>query len=399
MNRRAASPRWRQVAALPLLLWTACTPDAPAAPARQAPLREVDGVRVLHLDGTQFERGVTEGELLGREIVTVFREFAVAPGRLPGAAAWDRLILPLVAARAEIPPHLREQAEGIVAGIRRSDPAALHVPELGRELTVDDLLATSMLIDLGGFGCSSLAVYGERVEGGGPLVGRNLDYPVPPAMLERTMLIVHAPDGPRRGFTSIGWPGMVGIVTAISDAGVSVAIHDVEARARLSGRVTPRMLALREIVEQSPDSPETAAAALRAHEFAFGGNAMVAWRGGAGAAPGAAVLEFDPGLERDEGVTARIASDQSLVCTNHHRARAQPEPCWRFDAITRALPAGKVTLTDVERAIRSAITDETIYSAVIDLRRGTMRIAFRRGVADQGWLERTVEVRTGSGSG
>lgn len=370
------------------------------APKLRGARTQVGGVEVLLLAGDDHERGFAEGQLMAPEIRSVFRAFALSRQRLPDPSLWDRMLLPFARARAEFPPELRTQAEGIIAGMRARDPALLQVEELGRELTADDLLAGSLLIDFAGFGCSSVVVSGEQVDGGGPLVGRNLDYAVPPEMLAGTMLIVHARNGERHGFVSIGWPGMLGIVTAISDAGVSVAIHDVEAKARTRQRVTPRMIALRQLVERLPPGDDVANAGaelLRKLQFGYGGNAMLAWRADGERAAGAAVLEFDTNREAEEGVSIRLPEDGLLLCTNHHRTRAEPDDCGRYARILAA--GGKLgdglTPADLEPVIRAGIKEDTIHSAVFDLASLRLRIAFRRQPQDkQEWLaaERVHEV-------
>src|SRR5438270_234554 len=95
-------------------------------------------------------------------------------------------------------------------------------------------------------GCSAV--------GGRPLAGLGLsrDYPTLGAAHQYGLVTVYRPAG-KRAFASVGFPGLVGCLSGINDAGLSVAILEVfQARAgirRLDRNGTPYALCYRRLLE------------------------------------------------------------------------------------------------------------------------------------------------------
>jgi len=146
--------------------------------------------------------------------------------------------------RAEIAALYR----GIVdAGVDRA------MPELDRDIDEQDLLLANALDVYGLLGCSGFTLWGEQVEGGGVLTGRNFDWPFTGAhMVDRTMLIVqHLEDG--RATASVTWPGYVAIVTGVNRDGMTGFLHVGNAAIRFvpEPESWPSAIALREILERA----------------------------------------------------------------------------------------------------------------------------------------------------
>src|SRR5207253_1543570 len=76
------------------------------------------------------------------------------------------------------------------------------------------------------FACSALLVEAGRSTTGGPLLGRNLDYPSLGYAQDYSLVTVYRPAG-RHAFASIGFPGMVGCLSGMNDAGLAVAVLEV----------------------------------------------------------------------------------------------------------------------------------------------------------------------------
>jgi hypothetical protein len=71
------------------------------------------------------------------------------------------------------------------------------------------------------FSCSALVVEAERSRTGRPIFGRNMDYLGLGYLHEYTLVTVYRPRG-QRAFVAVGYPGMVGVVSGINDAGLAV---------------------------------------------------------------------------------------------------------------------------------------------------------------------------------
>jgi predicted choloylglycine hydrolase len=157
--------------------------------------------------------------------------------------------------------------------------------------------------------CSALLVAPERGTQGGPLLGRNLDYPPLGYANEYSLVTVYRPTRARHAFASIGFPGMVGCLSGMNDAGLTVAVMEAyQVRRgnrwlRLSGM--PFALCFRRLLEEC-SSIGDACALLNGMRRIGLNSLVVADRGDV------AVFEITP-----DRVVVRPARDGVCVCTNH----------------------------------------------------------------------------------
>jgi hypothetical protein len=180
------------------------------------------GLTVLRVWGTPEQRGFAHGLLLGKEIAeTAKTEFKVRFARQKPMLEIARGAIGRMVA---YPDDVKAEIEAVFAGLVASG-ADLAMPELGRPFDVKDLMVANALDVFGVMACSGFAVWGEQVEGGGVLSGRNFDWPFSGRhLLDHTILIVqHMPGG--AATASVAWPGYVGTVTGVSKAGAAVYLH------------------------------------------------------------------------------------------------------------------------------------------------------------------------------
>ena len=91
----------------------------------------------------------------------------------------------------------------------------------------DAIVTGNTLFDLKKiFACSALLVEADRSATGGPLLGRNLDYPSLGYVHHYSLVTVYRPKG-KHAFVSVGFPGLVGCLSGMNDAGLAVAILEV----------------------------------------------------------------------------------------------------------------------------------------------------------------------------
>ena len=102
-------------------------------------------------------------------------------------------------------------------------------------------------------GCASLIVGKERSATGGPLFGRNLDYPTLGYLQQYSLVTVYRPKG-KHAFASIGFPGMIGCLSGMNDAGLALAVHEVrktkDGSPGLDIKGRPYTLAFRRVLEE-----------------------------------------------------------------------------------------------------------------------------------------------------
>jgi hypothetical protein len=190
----------------------------------------------------------------------------------------------------------------------------------------DRLAVANTLLELRRMGCSSMIVEPSRSATGGPLFGRNLDFPTLGELHKYSLLMVYRPKG-KHAFASIGFPGLVGTISGMNDAGLALATNDVEQSAdgsrKFNPKGTPLACVFRRILEECATVDE-AEQLLRSEMATTWMNLAVCDR------DGGAVFEITPDN------VARRDDEQGVVrCTNHFRADGLcvGETCGRFDAL------------------------------------------------------------------
>lgn len=305
------------------------------------------GVKVLRLWGTPRERGFAHGWLLGKETLEGF------DSGLSMFLAGDKGRYEMVAAAVPLGFSFSNAEEEELVGLQEGIKARLPENErklqaVGREVTLLDLKILNVYGDVYSLSCSSAALWGSKTADGKAAVVRNFDFFNTDLLVRSQHVRISAPlpgDPQSKGWVGISHPGCIGTMTALSEDGVFVSIHDVfirpEPKDYLQSNV-PRLIALKRIVAELPaaGAVEKAAERCKSWNTIFGNNFMVATPDPAGGLP-AGVIEYDTREERDKGATLRkpdVAGDGSarefLVCSNHYRSRASGR-CDRYDALIR----------------------------------------------------------------
>jgi hypothetical protein len=175
-------------------------------------------------------------------------------------------------------------------------------------------------------GCATLFVGAERSATGGPLLGRNLDWPPFGPLHEYTLVVVYRPEG-KLAFAAVTYPGMVGVFSGMNEKGLAVADLTVtdakDGSAKLDVTGTPYTLALRRVLEECSTVAE-AEKLVRSLRRTVRQNIAVCDRAGG------AVFEETP-----KTVAVRRAEDGLCACTNHFRTEglATSTECKRYTTL------------------------------------------------------------------
>lgn len=366
-------------------------------------LRDVQGVPVLRVWGTASERGYAQGYLFGERIVRLLnanlKNFFDLDG---GSTAYDGAAM-LLMTTMRIAPEYQQEMEGIVEGAIAKFGEKATVAALGRPLAYRDLVTINCLSDMPRFGCSSFAVWGALTKDGKTLAGRNLDWHRVPGLDDEEVVVVYQPDAQRRtmGWVSITWPGFIGCLTGMNDEGVTLSVHDVYCDSpTVPVGLTPRGLLLREAIERArlDSAVENVTKVLRASTCRVGSNVAMALPIGTKPATlgPSAIFECDANKDRTAGVSRRTLKNDGksplhLVCTNHHRKRAEAERCGRYCKLDDTLQqmekdGGRVDeesawklLQDVAQPGSEGFPILTHYSVVFEPDRKKLHVAFSRG--------------------
>ena len=237
------------------------------------------------------------------------------------------------------------------------------------KLEPETLAVANTLLELRRIGCSTLIVEPAKSATGGPLFGRNFDFP-PLGVLDRySVVTVVRPTG-HHAFAAVGFPGLMGVFSGMNDAGLCVATLDVEETADGSSRFDPTgvplALVFRQILEECTTVAGAEALLKRTHATTQANLAVCDREHGA-------IFEITP-----KQVARRDAKDDLLPCTNHFRmpGLAVHEECWRYDRLQAAGEKPSLSVADLQAALHQANQGElTLQTMVFEPRELVLHLA------------------------
>jgi hypothetical protein len=190
--------------------------------------------------------------------------------------------------------------------------------------------------------------------------GRNLDFFSLNVADKYTTLFIVKPDDGRYAFASVGWPGMIGVLSGMNEHGLSLANMEVTRQPRLP-QAMPYTLLYRTILEKCRTVDE-AVALLQKTPIQTANNLMLM-----DAAGNRAVAELSP----DTGVHIRRGLPSAvLISTNHQRNQDQDTPgrCWRYDYIhkTAASEFGHVDIPSINEMLAHTGSKITLQSMIFE---------------------------------
>lgn len=308
-----------------------------------AELRMVGNVPVAILSGTAEEIGRQHGELLagpGKAMTDFPERFAEEFGV---TAFW-----PLVtqAGKTLVMQAPQRHQQELAAIAKHSD------------LSSDKLAVGNTLLELRRLGCSAVVVEPARSATGGPIFGRNFDFLTLGELDQYSMVIIYRPEG-KHTFASVGFPGMVGTISGMNDAGLAVGTLDVEQSADKSRKFNPTGVPLafvfRRILEECTTIDE-AEALLRSIKPTTWMNLTVCDR------DGGATFEITP-----DHIGRRDDEEGLVRCTNHFRCEGMSvgEGCWRYDALVDFAKGPKIDVAAIHERLHAANQGELTLQTMI----------------------------------
>lgn len=157
-------------------------------------------------------------------------------------------------------------------------------------------------------GCTSFSAWGHNTNDGKVLIGRNFDFYVGDDFARNKIICFMKPD---KGipFAMVTWPGMIGAVSGVNQAGISVTINAAKSAIPTEAK-TPVSIVCREILQYAHTIEEAYKIAAQRHMF-VSESILV----GSGGENKAAIIEKSPDtLAIFEAVSERI------VCANHFQS-------------------------------------------------------------------------------
>lgn len=302
-------------------------------------------VPLLRVKGSPHDMGTAQGEQLGPTVRLLHEKY--------------------------LTPFIAGNGQKVMARLAANSFAALSLPEHRDEVSAlataagvdgrDTMLAQCFLDLTPMTACSTVTLPASASPDGIARFGRNLDFPSLGVADKYTALLVYKPTG-RYAFASIGWPGMIGVLTGMNEHGLTLANMEVTRSPRIPTAM-PYTLLYRAVLERCRTVDE-AIAFLEKTPRQTPNNLMLMDATGDRAA-----VELTP-----ESVVVRRADAPSspVVSTNHQRGAALAESatgrCDRYDYLRAQSLAddGKVDVDAIEAMLRRVGGSMTLQSMVFE---------------------------------
>lgn len=302
-------------------------PEAKSGPAE---LRYRDGIPVLEVYGTPDEIGKQSAELA----IKAAPRLVEYPKDCLRALGLDFAWPTIVGMGKRMLPNFPEPYSDELASLTKHSG-----------LNGDFLVAGNTLFDIKKFfGCSTVAIEAARSETGSIMLGRNLDFPTLGYLNNYTLVTVYHPTG-KHSWASVGFPGVIGCLSGMNDAGLTVNVLEVYSAADGSERMNlegvPYALCYRRVLEECSTIDE-AVALLRSMKRTTCTNLAVADPNGT------AVLEVTT-----KQVVVRRAENAVCAATNHFVSDSLQtwSGCYRYKILRDLEKLPTVSLKDVRRAL------------------------------------------------
>jgi hypothetical protein len=398
---------------------------------RPGVVHQRDGLLVVEITGTPYERGRQHGAALGDRIRHLRRrliaDLVFGKGWAMGSAFMGVLYGILARMHPNVPRELREEMRGVADGARvpyrdilllNCFDDVLHAliqlnPVLAPVLhhrfvkPVLGFLGAPPTPPSGVFACSAFVLTSEKSALGRPLHGRNLDYLISdgfvdptgivPVELRQNVVVFMVRPERGRAFVSVTWPGFVGAVTTMSDAGLSLAcLTSTVTRETANGMP---LLFLYRLIAQYATTLDEAEWIIRGTRRTIGNNLTMA------SGPTDEGRSFEFTMDR---VAATPAVNGLVVATNHFQQPAMqplqtgwviPSSEHRLLRLGELFADGRSGLADAQAVLADVGPPDgsadvwdclcnpgTIYSSIADPARLTLWVrAYDR--PDRGWVE------------
>lgn len=282
----------------------------PEAKYGQGELRYVDDMPVLIVRGTPTEMGEQFGKLAianAPDLNGLHKRFLHDSNQEKNYAA---ILFAASKLKSHFPPHIATEL-------------AAAAKAAGRDMTL--LLFANTIADLSsGMGCSTVVVEPGRSTTHHPLFGRNFDWLPTQGITDHTLIVVYKGEK-KHAFAAITVTPIVGVISGMNDAGLSVTINEISIRktkdhAEFNWKGTPLLMAFRRVLEECTTVAE-AEKLLRAMPRTTTCCLTLCDK------TGGAVFEITP-----THLEVRHHENGVCCCTNHFRTETLcvDDKCWRY---------------------------------------------------------------------
>ena len=159
-------------------------------------------------------------------------------------------------------------------------------------------------------GCSSFATWGAGSADSSLIIGRNFDFYMGDKFAHNKLVSFYQPEQGYK-FASVGWPGMIGVLSGMNETGLTVTINAAKSTMPTAS-ATPISILTREILQYASTIDEAYAIALKRKTFVSESILI-----GSARDSKAAIIEKSP-----EKTALFTGSGNRIICTNHYQSDA-----------------------------------------------------------------------------
>ncbi len=239
----------------------------------------------------------------------------------------------------------------------RDELAALAT---GSHIDQDETMLGQCFLDLTDMAaCSTITLPASASPDHVARFGRNLDFWSLDIADKYTTLFVYHPDDGRYAFASVGWPGMIGVLSGMNEHGLCLANMEVPRKFRIP-EAMPYTMLYRTVLERCRTVDE-AVKLLESTPRQSANNLMLMDATGR-----RAVVELRP-----ESVHVRRTTESAaLISTNHQRDQDQDTPgrCRRYDFLHEAAATsfGQIGVAEIHGMLARVGNHSTLQSMIFE---------------------------------
>jgi len=344
--------------------------------------------KYLLIWGSHYQMGYGHGYLLGEEAMANLIRFAIGNTsfHMISPIEYENAALPYFRLRFSTPQKYQDEAQGMYEGCFAKGVDIYH-PELGREVTVEDLLCLNALCDFNMFGCSSISGWGESTVNddtlqSGMVIARDLDFSTGQytSLGNTSIIIAHASDLPdEQNFISITMAGIFGCLSGVNEQGVGLCCD--YGYNRDTTYIPPNSLAAftlscRNAVETVDLDSNGVHDIFDLKQAIYDSTSLTCWDVhlfspyDANHQIPAGILEINNisdslRVTSDNIISPQINSDWNLCVTNHERVLYTPVYCYRYQIMADSLNDDLHLDTPRAIAIENAVAGWGYYAGTV----------------------------------
>lgn len=266
----------------------------------------------MYIEGDALERGIINGKLSGNLLYQQEKHFTDQIRKMVPNESYLNFLKYFVGFfNRNMDEHVPEEYQREIYGVSLSAPDEFDFISGKYDRMMNYHAAHDIghaLQNLALVGCTSFAADGGLTKDGKLISGRNFDFYVGDGFAENKIVALVKPDS-GYGFLSVTWPGMIGVVSGMNEAGLSITLNAAPSEVP-SSSATPISILAREILQYAGTIDEAMEIA-RSRKTFVSESLMIS-----SAADGEAVL-----IEKTPHETALFRPGQlPLVCSNHFQS-------------------------------------------------------------------------------